>query len=269
MQDFENLFSQLFRDFLDFGWRFVGALLIFLIGWIIARIIANLIRKLLVKIGLDRLAERLDEIDFIRNSKVEIKLSKWIARIFYYLILLLVFVVALEVLQMPALSGLVHELVLFIPHLLAALVILFLGLVFSDLVSKLVRTTCESFGVPSARLVGIFVFYFLFINIALIALDQAGVETEFLESNLHIIIGGIVLAFAIGYGLAAKGVASNFMGSFYSKEKFEVGQYIRIGNSEGAITDVSRSSITLENDEGNIIIPMHKLAEEIVVIKKN
>jgi hypothetical protein len=269
ISDLNALLTGLVSDFLDFGWRLVGALLILFFGWIIARILTNVLRKLLVRIGLDRLVQKLEEIDIVRQANIDIKLSQWISKLLYYFFILIVIVIAVEVFQMPGLSDLLEELILFLPHLLAAMVILFLGLIFSDAVAKIVRSACDSFGVPSSRLVGIFAFYFLFINIALIALDQAGVETEFLESNLHIIVGGIVLAFAIGYGLAARGVAANFMGSFYSRDRFELGQYIRIGEKEGTITNVSRTSITLESREGDVVIPMHKLAEEIVIIVKN
>ena len=62
---------------------------------------------------------------------------------------------------------------------------------------------------PSASLISNFVFFF-FINILIVALSQASINTSFIEQNISIIIAGGVLAFSIGYGLASKDIVSSF-----------------------------------------------------------
>ena len=51
-----------------------------------------------------------------------------------------------------------------------------------------------------------------------IKIKQAGIETSLLESSFNLIIGGLVLAFAIGYGFASRDVLTNILSNFYSKK---------------------------------------------------
>ena len=267
--DIFELLSEFLSDLVDFVPNLLGALAILIIGWIIARIIRRLARNLLVRLKVDNLMDRLQDIDLVKSAPIKFKLSDLFARIVYYFILLIVTILAVDVLQMPGLIEVLSSVVIFIPDLFVVLVVLLLGLIVSDIIAKMVKSALDSLGIPSARIIGLFIFYFLFINVFLLALDQAGVETEFLETNISILIAGIVLAFSIGYGLATKTTAANFIGSVQSKGKFKAGDEIKIGKIEGEIREINRSNITLATEEGIVYIPMSKLSEEIVYIKKS
>ena len=69
---------------------------------------------------------------------------------------------------------------------------------------SVLETTMKSLGIPSATMIANFFFYFLFINIVIVALSQAEINTDFLSQNISLIIGGIVFAFALAYGIASK-----------------------------------------------------------------
>ena len=81
------------------------------------------------------------------------------------------------------------------------------------------------------------------------ALGQAGVNTELLESSFNLLMGGIVLAFAVGYGFASKDILANLLSSFYNKNKYQEGQIIQIDDVKGKIIALDTTSITLETGE--------------------
>ena len=74
-------------------------------------------------------------------------------------------------------------------------------------------------------------------------------------------IGGIVLAFAIGYGLASKSTMSNFLASYYVKDMFKVGDKITVEGVTGKVIEMNKASVSLVTDNGNkVIFPLSKVS---------
>lgn len=248
--------------------KIILAVIIFVIGYIISKLVASVVTKLLSKIGVDKLGEKLNEIDIISKSNFSVVPSKILGKIFYYMLLLIFTLVATDVLGVPAVSQLFKDIISFIPNLLVAIIVLILGILLADLIKNIVYTACNSLGIPSAKLIASFLFYFLFINVVIMALTQANIETEFIASNISILIGGAVAAFAIGYGLASKEIVANFIASFYSKDRFQIGDQVIIDGEEGVIVDVDRSALTIDNGEYRTIVPLSKTISEKIKIKR-
>ncbi len=260
-------FGKIFTDILGkFGGALpgiIGAFIVFLIGWIIAAIVRKAVKALLAKMGADKLAENLNRIDLFSKMSIEIKPSTFISQIVYYLLLLITMMVAAEVSGLQDLSDLMETIIEYTPKLLSALLLLIIGLVIADFIRKLIKTACDSVGIPSGSIIASFVFYFLFITVAMSALKQAGVTTDFMTTNLSIIIGGIVLAFAVGYGYASRSVMSSILSSFfYTKGKIGLGDHISINGMKGEVIEMNSTSVTIKTDKGRTVIPLRKFSED-------
>lgn len=263
----DELFGDLLRDFMSVIPRLVGAIVIIIIGVIIAKILAKVIRKILEKIGIDKLGEKLNEIEMINNADLEIKFSSVLAKIVYYIVLLIFLMAATSQLQMEAVSNLVQNLIEFIPNLIVAGIILTIGFIFAEMLKTVVQTALTSFGIPSAKLIASFFFYFILINIVVSAFSQAGINTDFLGQNISILIAGIVLAFSIGYGLASKSTMANFIGSMYTKGKINIGDTIKVKNEIGKVIAIDKSAVTIEKESGGrIFLPLSFLTTEAVEV---
>ncbi|MEK7257075.1 MAG: mechanosensitive ion channel domain-containing protein, partial [Bacteroidota bacterium] len=83
---------------------------------------------------------------------------------------------------------------------------------------------------------------------------------------LTVILGGVVLAFAIGYGFASKDTMANFLASFYSKNKVKIGDIVSVDGSKGRVIAMDSASLTLQGDGKIIVIPLKKLTSEKVEI---
>lgn len=263
-----NALEELLRNFIGILDNLVGAVLLVLIGWLIARFISKLLRKLLTKSGIDKLADRVNEIDVFYNNNIRLVPSVLVPKILYYLLLFIFIIAATDVLGMAVVSNLMGELLNYIPKAIAALIVLVIGLIVADLLKNIVKTTCESLGIPAANVISTAVFYFVFINIIMMALRQGNIETSFIEQNVSIILGGIVLAFAIGYGLASRGLVANFLSSFYNREKVAIGDEITIEGMRGRVIEMDNHNIVLQNGTNRIMIPLSKLTSETVTIHR-
>lgn len=259
-------FDKLITDFLSVIPRVGSALLIFIIGYFIAKIIANIIKRALKAVGIDKLGDKLNAIDLVQDNNIEIVPSTIFSKIFYYIILLLVTVLATDVLQVEAVSKLMSDLVTYMPNVLVAIILLGIGLLVADAIKGVVQSACESFNIPSAKLIGNVVFFLILIVVLVSALSQLGIETSFMISVITIILGGIVLAFSLGYGLASKGTMANFLASRQNDNKFKIGDTIAIDGTKGTILDIDQSAVTLKTESSKIIIPLYKFASEQIEV---
>lgn len=244
----------------------LGALAVLIIGLIVSKIASRFVRRILVTIGADKLAERLNEIEIVYKSNIRLAPSKLLAKVVYYFLLFIFVVAATDILNMPVISQLVSEILNYIPILISAMAVFVVGLLISDFLKNVVKTTCDSLGIPASGMISSVVFYFLFLNIAMIALSQARIDTGFIQDNLSIILAGVVLAFAIGYGFASRNIVANFLASFYNKGKVNVGDTIGIDGVRGKVIRMDNSTITLQVENREVLIPLSKLASEKVDI---
>ncbi len=239
----------------------VKALVIFIVGRFLARLFARLVETALRALGIDKLAAKLKQIDLIASSNVEVVISAVVGKIVYYIVMLIVLMAAIEALQLQMVSELVADLIDYIPKALSAFAVLVLGLFVADLIKKLVLTTCRSLGLSSANLVANVVFFFIFINIILIALNQADLQTEFMEQNIGIILAGVVAAFAIGYGFASRDIMSNLLAAFYNRDRLRIGDEITISGRRGEVIQLNNNNIVLRTTESEVVVPFKVLSE--------
>lgn len=246
--------------------RIIFATLLMIIGWVLCSTLRNVLGRVLASIGIDRLTERLNDVEALQGMGLQIRFSKGIASIVYYVMMLFFIIMATDALGVEAITTMVRDLFNYLPAVLSAFVFLLVGLFLADMVRGAVETALRSFGLPSAKMIATGVFYFLFITIAISALAQAKINTEVISSNLTIIVGALAAAFAVGYGLAARDLIANYLASFYNKNKVRVGDDVRIIGVRGKVVMIDSTSMILQTPERAIVIPLSKLTTEKVEV---
>jgi hypothetical protein len=248
--------------------KLISALVILLIGLIISSLVKNIITRTLRKLNFDELGSKLNQIDILNKNNIEVKLSQLAGKTVYFLLMLVFVMAAIGALDMPVLAELIKDFITFVPNLIAAFIILMGGLLLADTLKNVVFSTCKSLGMPSANIIASFVFYFIFVNIIIVALSQAKINTAFFAQNISIIIAGGVLAFSIGYGLASKDLVASFLASYYTKDKLNIGDKVTINTVTGKITNLDKSSVTISSDSKEIIVPLNKILKENIEIHR-
>jgi hypothetical protein len=90
------------------------------------------------------------------------------------------------------------------------------------------------------------VYCVIFIFVAITALNQTGIDTTLITSNVTMIFGAMLLAFGISYGFASQSIMSNMLLSFYKRALFTKGLKIRVPGLEGVFKAMDSLSVTLE-----------------------
>ncbi len=235
---------------------------IFLIGYVLARVLYQVVRRLTTAAGLDRLADRLLRIDLLRKANLRLQPSRLLAATVYYFVLIIFTMSAVHVLGMDMLSKMMADLVSYLPNAIVAFLVLIGGIFLADFIKKLVLSACRSLGIASGKLIANAIFYFILLNIVLIALSQAQLQTDFMETNISILLAGIAGAFAIGYGMASRHIMSNILSSFYNRNQIRVGDEVSIDGKRGEVIQLNNVSITLRAEESEYTIPFSKLSSD-------
>lgn len=262
-------FNDLASSAVQFLFNLLGAVVILLIGWWVAKLLAAFTKKVLESAGIDRLGDKLNEIEPIKKLNLEIKPSKFISKFLYYFILIFILRPASDKLGVPAISDMVKLFIEFIPKLISAGIMLFAGIWLADVVRNFVVDLCKSFKIESGKLIGMVVFFFLLIIFVIQSISQVGINTDLLESSFSLLIGGIILAFSIGYGFASKDILLNIISSFYSKNKFKEGQILEIDGVKGTIVGMDNTNIILEDGDQKVIFPLKYLQTHKIIIHES
>ncbi len=243
-----------------------GVIILLLIGWLIAKTMRSAVKKVLTTIKLDELTEKIGLHKIFNEMNLKVVISKMLAEFVYWIIFLMFVISASESMGMTIVSNGITSLIAYLPQLLSALFIFIAGILIANLVKKSVVAATNSIGLSGSKVIGGIVFYVLAIFITITALNQAGIDTSLITSNIVLVMGAILLAFGISYGFASRDILTNILSSFYSKERYTEGMVIKINDIKGTVVKVDTLAITIQAESKKIVIPVKKLISETVEI---
>ncbi len=276
MEDLSNASDVLLRSIASF-WESIAkalpgiitALLIFLLGWLVARIISKFVFRLLKKIKFDGLAERMSATEFLEKANMKTTASGLVSGFVYWLLMLFLFTTVADLLGWERVSTEIAKLLGYLPNLFFAVVFFMIGTFIAQFIKNIITGATATLGLSTGRIIGNVVFYFLFIIVAITSLGQAGMDTTVISSNLLLILGTVLLAFGISYGVASIDFVRNILAGFFTRKTYKIGQLIEIEGEKGRILDITNLALTLENDNGDkVLIPTSMLIKNKVRIFK-
>lgn len=249
--------------------RILAGIILLGVGWLFARLLSRIIARSLKALKFDRMMDRVKMGEFLAKIRIEKTPSQLVGKFIYWILMLMILVGFADAMELEMVSEKIGVLINYIPNVILAALILIIGLFIAGKVKEMVQLSLASYAIRANRLIGNILFYVIAAFVVLTALEQLEFNIDLLTSNVMILLGGVALAFAIGYGLAAKEIFPNIISSYYSKNMFGVGDNIRIAGTEGEIIAITNLSVILQTSEGKRYIPAKKLVtEEVDILEK-
>ena len=197
------------RQLLAFVPAILGALVILLVGGLIAKGIEQVIVKALKMLTLDKIADQIQLSAILTKGGIRRKLSELIGAIVYWIVMLAFVMTALNALNLLVAAELFQQVVEFLPNVIASLFILIVGVFASAFLATTVRTAASNSGIVQAQLLGQATQTIVVIFAAVAALQQ--LHIQFVGEVFLIILGGISLGSAIAFGLGCKELAGRWV----------------------------------------------------------
>jgi small-conductance mechanosensitive channel len=231
----------------------LSAALVVTIGWLLARLIKGLIVRGIHT--LDRLLRRFHTHQAPRPPLVQERSIKAVAAIFYWAVILLFLTAATQVLGMGVFSDWLSGIMNYLPAVIAGILILLAGFVFSLMVKDLVTAAANSAHIAYAEFLGQTVQILIFATAVVVGIDQMGINITFLIVIVAIILGMIFGGLALAFGLGAKTVVNNILAAHYVRQTYQIGDTVEFNGIRGRIVQVTNVGIVVENDQGQTHIP--------------
>ena len=184
--------------------KLLAALLLFFLGWLLARLLRTGVQRLLKAFNFDSLAEKSGLEALANTGGVALSLSGLIGGLVYWLVILVVAVSVTNSLGLHTVAELLNRVVLYLPNVLVAILVMLFGTLLARFVNRLVFTWLHGIKAPNALFMSTTAEYLVQIFAFFLALEQLDIGTQLVTAAFSIAFGGMVLALALAFGLGGR-----------------------------------------------------------------
>lgn len=240
-----------------------------LLAWVFIKVFLYIVRKALNKTKIDEWSKKLSKTEIFGNTTINIVLTNVILSVLKWLLVLIFILIGADVFGLHMVSEGIGSFIAYLPRLLTSLLIFVGGIYVGTISKKAIHSMFKSLELTGGNLVANIAFYLIVVFISIAALDQAGIDTSILKSNLTLIIGSILLSFTIAFGLGSRDIIKRLLFGYYSRKNFEIGQRIKVKDIEGVIISIDNICIIIQTPETKIVLPIKEIVDEIVLVDES
>ena len=191
----------------------MGMLILILLGLLIGWLAKEVVSRVLRMVRFDQLCARLGVAGEIERLGLARPCSYLAGQIAQGLIVLTALLAGLNAMGSPWTQNLVERFFLYLPHLMAALIVLIAGALVSRFLGRSVLIAAVNARLPSARLLAALTRFFVMTLGIVASLDELGIGRTTIIVTFAILFGGLVTAGAIAFGLGARDLARDLLHS--------------------------------------------------------
>jgi flagellar biosynthesis protein FliQ len=199
--------------------RILLAVVIVVVGWMIAKMVRFAIVKGLRAVNFNVLIERAGMDTFLRDGGIRADTTEILALLFYWLVILASLVIGFNLLGLEYITDLLGRVVWFLPKVMVALLILAFGAYFARFIGNAVIAYCRNVHLQDAEILGRLAQYAILAFVVLIALDQVDVGGDIVRQTFLIVLAGVVLALALAFGIGGKDWAAEMLERWWPRRK--------------------------------------------------
>ena len=246
----------------------LAMLVVLVVGYIVARLVARVFTALGEKLGLQVAAERSGLAESMRHVGIKRNVPSIIGTIVFWLLICVFGMAAFTILGLPTLSDAMNTLVKFIPSLLVATIVVVVGLLVASFLRGIVATSADRLGVTYAEHLASGCYYALAVLTFIAAGQQLGIHFEMLNYAILILFGGLALAFGLSFGLGGREVMAGILAGYYLRQRLSAGDHVQVVALEGTVREVGPVATIVETNEEGLInrhtVPNTKMLNEAV-----
>jgi len=206
-----NALSDIITRVINFIPALIGAAIIVIIGWIVAAFLEWVVDNVLRAVGLQTLFEKVRVEDVIKKADSRKDTTALVAAGIKWIIMLVSFVAAAQVLGLPQGSSFLDRLVSYSANVIGAALTLLVGAIFAHFLAKVVRGSAQAAKLSFADLAGSVTKYAILGFAIIAALSQLGIATIFLQTLFTGLVALLAIAGGLAFGLGGQSAAKEIV----------------------------------------------------------
>ncbi len=188
------------------------AIIVFIIGWIIATTLGKLVTAGIDMLKLDKLFANAGANQALARAGWKLHIGGVFGWLVKWLIALAFFMASINILGLEQVSVFLSDLLSYIPQIIVAVLILVAGTILADFSRKIISGSAAIANVRSARLIGSIAYYAIWILAVVTALDKLGIFGYFGQILFTGLVFMLALALGLAFGLGGKESAGRWVG---------------------------------------------------------
>ncbi len=203
--------NTIWARFVNFLPNLIGAIIILVVGWIVGLLVALVLDRFFRIIGLQTLFEKAKVEDILKKANIEKDGSALLASVAKWIIYLVAFIAAANVLQLTNVASFLDSILAYVPNVVAAGAILLIGLVIANFLGNVIRASMTAGGFGSPEAVSSVVRYAIIIFTFLAVLYQLGLASALIQTMFVGLVAFLAIAGGLAFGLGGKDAAKEFV----------------------------------------------------------
>jgi small-conductance mechanosensitive channel len=220
--DLGNSLQQAIDGIFAFLPNLLGFLVILLIGYVVAKLVSVVIRKVLQKIGLDRRLHESDANTYVDRVIPGASPSNGVARVVFWLVFVFFLFSAVGALQIPAVTTFMNQVLAYLPNVIAAILIFVVAAIAAGAVARGVTRVMGD--TPTGRVVASILPAMVLVIAMFMILQQLQIAEQIVQIAFAATMGALALGLALAFGLGGRPVAQRMLEDAYRKGQEERGR---------------------------------------------
>jgi hypothetical protein len=198
----------LWERFVAFLPALVGAILVFVAGWIVAVALGKAVEQIVKVIRIDDVVEKAGTKARMRKAGVELNIAKFFGGLVKWFLILVFLMAATDILHLTQVTSFLNSIVLYLPNVIVAAVILAIAFLIGNFAYALIKGSTKIAGIVSATLLATVAKWAIVIFGFLAALIQLGVATSLINTLFIGVVAMLALAGGLAFGLGGRDEAA-------------------------------------------------------------
>lgn len=197
----------------------LAAIFIVVLGWILCNIVKRVIVRVLRLCHFDILADRAGIQQMLERGGIRQTPSEILGLLVFWFLFLIVIVATLETLNLSGATDTLNIIYLYIPKIVAALVMLILGLYFANFLETVTRTSCANAGLEQAASIGRAAYIVTTIFVVAGIFEILEIASEIVIWAFILVFGAVCLALALAFGIGGRDVAARYLEKWLEQKR--------------------------------------------------
>jgi len=204
-------FLNLWERFINFLPALVGAVLVFVAGWIVAVALGKVVEHIFKMIKVDDVMEKAGTKARFEKAGVKLDVAKFLGGLVKWFLILVFLMAATDILKLVQVTNFLNSIILYLPNVVVAAVILAVAFLVANFVYAVVKGSTKVAGIVSATLLATVTKWAIVIFGFLAALIQLGIASSLINTLFIGLVAMLALAGGLAFGLGGKEHAASLL----------------------------------------------------------
>jgi hypothetical protein len=187
-------------------------LLILILGIVLGIVFKSIFLRFFRRLKLDKFSEKWGLVEVLHKSGLKEPPSLVLSKFISWVTIIIFVLVSLHSLNVPTIEQLLEKLILYLPNAIVAVIIVFVGYVLGNFISRAVLVATVNAGWRMSGVIAKFTKLTVFLIAVSMSLEQLGIGKKTVVIAFSIVFGGVIFALALAIGLGGKDIAKDYLG---------------------------------------------------------